>query len=275
MTSALDRPAEQSYFKVGFSYAGEFYGYTDWEEDLPGGYASTPTMEIKLPPNTGTLEDKPVEILLPLDDFTEALTSGVMFAPITVVIEEVIVSPDTAVSAVRLTHHIGRVMKATSGRRGSSTKVRLEGLLGKQRLDGVLGLPCDHQCPFRLYRAGCGVTKNFPYRANLTVTAIDGLKITVATDPAKSDRFFSLGTAELDDLVIGIRLWRSDDPLVFHMNRRPPQSWIGQIVDFYAGCDLTFETCRDKFSNEDRFGGIGYAIPAWNPNFEQPPSGSG
>jgi hypothetical protein len=39
-------------------------------------------------------------------------------------------------------------------------------------------------------------------------------------------------------------------------------------VTFVYGCDKTIESCRDQHSNEANFGGIGYALPAYNPHFE-------
>lgn len=279
MSLASDLAYEQSYFRISFTLDGTLYRYTTWTEDLPGGYESDPRIEIKLPANTGTLEDSYAEITLPSDDFTETLTGSEPLTDVQVEIDEVISDPTGPSSATLLRHFVGILAgEAVRNPGGQGGIVRLEARLGKSLLDIPLGIPCNHQCPFTLYGTGSGVSSVL-HRFVGTVTAIDGLTVTVNTDPLTAtfatppDRYFKSGFALLNGLYVRIRDWRSASPREFRMSRRMPAAWLGEAVEFFAGSDKTYETIRDNFGTPEFFGGIGYAIPPYNPNFEDSPGG--
>lgn len=269
MSRAIDQAPKESYFRVTFTYGNPQVQakYTDWGSDLAGGFISTPAMEIELPENVGTFEKQEMAIILPIDDFTGDLASTRLHAPVGVIVEEIIRDPISSASASNLIHHWGRVTRVVRNRAGRQNSVRIESLLAKQRLEIAQGLPCNHHCPFTLYGTGCGLTKG-SFQTSLIITAVNGTEVTVSADPSKPDYWFHRGTIEFEGIAASIREWRSSAPTKFYTTRPVPASWVGESVDIYAGCDKTYATCRDRFSNENQFGGIGYAIPAYSPNYE-------
>lgn len=86
-------------------------------------------------------------------------------------------------------------------------------------------------------------------------------------DPNATGTRFRRGYVELD----GIRVMVRDQPAlnVVQLNRVPPPEWVpGTKITITPGSDKTIENCRAEWDNEERFGGLGYAIPRYNPMLE-------
>lgn len=80
------------------------------------------------------------------------------------------------------------------------------------------------------------------------------------------------GFFEKDGLRIGISDWKFNDTAgvgtnIFILNRIPPADWNGAQLVLHPGCQRTPQACADR-NNSERFGGLGYGIPAYNPIME-------
>lgn len=287
MARALDDSKKESYTLVQFTINGTVYRYTNWATDIdPAGnnWISTPTLEVKWPKNTGTLQANGCIIRTLVDANATMqgmvdliLADGTPTPVVDVEIREVIKPVVIGDTATELVPFKGRVLRAVRNAGGRAKQVRFEVQNIKARLDIPLGLPCNHHCVWQFMGKGCsvqsGVSSRGPQKVTeqrvRTVSAINGKEVTVSSDPSLTGtKSFRFGYAERAGVRIGILDWDSGDPTKIILRQQPPASWSGQSVTFVPGCDKTIETCRSAWSNEANFGGIGYALPAYNPHFE-------
>src|SRR5688572_2489670 len=287
MALASGRPEKESYLLVTFRHGDPdvFERYTDWtQENL--GHVSTPSMEVEIPENTGTFDERECRILLPLDDFTSVASSGRPHSPIYVTVEETTAGLFAGDAGSTRTLFIGRVVRASKNWQGRADTAAFFALPAKSRLKRSMGLQCNHHCIWQLFGPGCrgGTFQASAFRRPGQIASVDGQEITIMPDasienPAtpgggSNDRFWERGYLERDGLRIDVARWvRSDDPKVFVLRNRPPDSWIlagaGSVI-FYPGCHKTIEDCRDTWDREERFQGLGYAMLPYNPNIESP-----
>ena len=274
MANALDRPEKESYLFVTIRHGSDddlqFEYYTDWGQDTLG-FVSTPGMEVDLPENTGVFDQRRAKILLPKDDFTSEVSNGLPFSPMFIRIEELTGGLQAGDSGSRRVIFNGRVVETVQNHQGRNGTVLFEALTPKARLDIRMGLPATHHCVWTLFGRGCGLNQA-SHQESGTIDAIDGKEITVTTADIinKTGKFWHRGRLELDGIRISIQDWSDADPTKFYLTRRVPDHWLteGGIL-FVPGCDKTIETCRARWSNEERFCGLGYAIPPHNPLFEK------
>lgn len=287
MTRAIDESAKQSYVQVQFTVAGTTYRFTNWGVTLdPGGenWLSTPSLKVVWPKNAGTLESGQCTIEVAEDDNATMsalvqllLGDGAPTAAVPIIIKEII-SPVTAGSdGSEIQPFRGKLLNATRNAGGRSGRVRFDVQSIKALLDVPLGLPCNHHCPFNLFGRGCSVQGGGSARGpQLTseaklvdVASISGKVVTLDADPGLTGtKSLQFGYALRNGIRVGIQGWDSGDPTRVVMRQEPPGEWEGQQVQWVPGCAKTIEACRSDWSNEDNFGGIGYALPAYNPHFE-------
>lgn len=274
MTRAYAQPEKESFCLVTFQHgnpaAPTFERYTDWTEDYLGGYVGTPAMKITMPENSGTFEERTLKIEMPLDSFTDTASNGLPHSPIYITIQEISRALSGGPEALSLFAFRGRVVKTVRNPDGRNTRVQFQAQPVKSRLEIPLGIPCNHHCPWTLFGRGCNLA---PQSFNATITAIDGKRITTASSAITTghpDKFWHRGYVELNGTRIDIQNWTLADPTHLYLTKQPPADWIGPTLRFVPGCDKTIETCRSRYNNEEHFGGVGYAIPAYNPILEDP-----
>lgn len=270
--------------KEGFVIVTFFHGanlatqekYTDWDQDFLGA-KSEPRMALSIPDNEGTFDKRQLRITLPLDIFTTRASSGVMHSPIFVIVEELTRGLFTGDQSSQKILYAGRITRTKKNFQGQNGKVAFFALPVKARLDIPMGLPCNHHCAWTLFKGGCGVIEaNFDVVAE--IISADGTEITVSdagmlASGAADARYWKRGYAEKDGLRIGIRDYDgSVDTSKLFMARPVPVDWVGGTNDirFVPGCDKTIEVCRSRFNAEEFFLGLGFALPAHQPNFEDP-----
>lgn len=273
MTQAYAQSEKESFCLVTFEYGDPnsptIARYTDWNEDYVGGYVGTPAMKITLPENSGTFEERPLKIEMPFDSFTDPASNGLPHSPIYVTVQEISRALSGGPEALSLIVFKGRVTKTIRNPDGRSQRMLFNALPVKSRVEVPLAIACNHHCPWTLFGRGCGLA---PQSFNATISAIQGKKITTASVSitGQADKFWHRGYVEYQGVRIGIQNWSSADPTNLYLVKRPPSSWVGPVLKFVPGCDKTIETCRTRFNNEQHFGGVGYAIPAYNPIIEDP-----
>ena len=275
MATEIDQPAHNARWLVEFSWgAASTLLVTDWEDDVThadlGTFVALPTLDIDLPPNTGALDEKPLALTVLRDTKTlfQNLSSGEGHAPVTVKVYEEYFEPGSGTTTVMF-HHWGRVSRVKRNFQGRAEIVRIEARSLKSRLDVPLGLPANPQCVWRLGDSNCQVV--VPTSAGtLTVSAAGNLVTITGLSAAPEDRYWERGFITLDGHSISIRRWRSAAATSFYTRNKVPASWVGQSVTVTPGCDKTITTCRSRWNQEEFFGGFGFAIPDYQPNYENP-----
>lgn len=134
-----------------------------------------------------------------------------------------------------------------------------QSLLSTLRRSG-LRLCWTRSCPHMLYDTECRVDPtDFDLAATVTAVGTDGT-ITISTDGGHPAGYFDGGYVEWQASAEGTLDQRSIESSVtstqlkiFGSNDRFS---VGLAVILYPGCDLTAQTCQDKFSNLANFGGL-------------------
>jgi hypothetical protein len=234
-----------------------------------GIYEAIPTLAVRFAPITGLLNEKAIEITVPVDNlassFFQTVANGQPHPPVDIIIYE---RAEVDGTAQFITLFKGRMSRSTANYQGRPGIVMLEATNWKARLQVAMGIIATHHCPWTLGGAGCNLDLT-PFVATATLVNISGKRVTLSGFPAKPDYYWNKGYLEFDDLRMMIRYWKQGND--FYLVRDPPSGWAGHSMKIVPGDDKTIETCRNKYDNEDRFGGSGYGIPNYNPQYEDKP----
>lgn len=267
--TALDLAVKEAITLVEFTYGlSSASRYTDYTDEIVFNgqtYLSQPAIEVKWPVNKGTFEEAPCKIALPNDAFALAIASGIAFSPAYVVVRELTRDFIGPASSKVLIPFRGRVTRTFKNFQGRDDKILFEALAIKSRLNFPVSIPCNHHCAWTLFGRGCGLAG---ISNTGTITAINGKEVTIAGLAPQAGKYYQRGYVQRDGLRIPIHNWDTADPTKFYLSRFPPSTWLAALVGVVPGCDKTIETCRSRWANEANFGGIGYAIPAYHPVFE-------
>lgn len=119
----------------------------------------------------------------------------------------------------------------------------------------------QRSCPHVLYGKGCLLDKaNFATAG--TITATDGLVLTIPAAALEVDGFYSSGI--LDDSGGKSRFITNHVGDQITLVRELAGLLVSPAVILHAGCDRTLSICDTKFSNSLNFGGMPF-IPIKNP----------
>lgn len=295
----MQDPAKTGYVAVWFEQPAfvDPLGFVNWTEavsltpstrlrylyaldDTPAAVACTslPAMKVKIPPNTGTLDEKELEIEVPYgsDDLFDSFVAGYAVPPTYIVVQEYsyavgpIDNGDESFDFGRW-----RLARAILNPDGSIGTIRMLFQSLKSRVNGIpLGIPATPQCAWTLGDKNCGYDLD-GNKVLVTVASVDGKTLTLA-DPGEAavvvgvtDKRWHRGTFSKDGLVIGIRDFEIGN-YTFQLVKEPPPSWAGQSIYIKPGCDKSAGTCNTRFSRLERFGGIGIAIPNYHPILDAP-----
>lgn len=280
MVKAEARAEKESFLLVQFFSGTNLLTqnrYTDLDQDFLG-HSTEPRMAVTIPSNEGTFTKRELRIVLPTDVFTSRVSSGVPHSPIFVIIEEVTQGLFTGDQNSQQILYRGRVVRTIRNFQGRKDKVAFFALPQKSRLDVAMGLPATHHCAWTLFHGGCGVLQS-SFDELVEIDSVDGQEATITTlaftTPGGTDaRFWKRGYLEFEGLRLAIRDYDGDtDTSKVFMARRVPDDWIlagASSILAVPGCDKTVETCRSRYNAEEFFMGLGFAIPAYQPNFQDP-----
>jgi hypothetical protein len=259
--------------------------YTDWQQDILQ-FASTPLMEVDLPPNGGEFGEREARIVLPLDAFTDPLSDGLPHSPTFVKIEEQTHGLEAGDEATVLTLFRGQVERGIRNYQGRTSLVALKALPLKSRLDVKIGLQCNHYDEARLFGPMSGLVQS-SFDQTGQIASINGKEVTISPNASienptapggTNDRFWERGWLEKDGLRISVHIWNKlDDPKVFALRQRPPANWVlagATSILFIPGTHATIEDARDVWDDEEHFLGLAYAMLNYNPIFENPEGAS-
>lgn len=281
--AALQEFAHQLQVAVEFEYgdpASPTYSrYVDWDSDLTIGgdsYTSEKRLEVQLGADRGDFNVPQATVVLPVEDaFTTQLAKGEPHSPVFVTILERGVTVGGG-STIVTTLFTGRLAETIRNYQNRSDLIALRCRDYRALLNKPLGLQCNAQCAWVFTGTGCELSAVGLSQTG-TMTSISRLTATITglTQPAffvggTTEGYWHRGYVERDGLRIGIRDWRSGNPTTFHLVKPAPSSWSGQSVTAFPGCDKTIKTCRERWDNEEHFGGFGIEMPAYKPLFENP-----
>ena len=265
---ALTRSEKTSSYLVTFTFGDpaspDTARYTDWTAPVSlfgNGYASVPTMEIELAPNTAGLSEQPTGITLPINSFAARISLGEPHSIVQVEIRELIQARTDGHAPIVFA---GKVQLARRNHQGIAGAVRLECVSVKQELKVPLGIPATHLCAWTFGDANCGINK-LTLSQTLQITAIAGATVTLDASIVTGTHWLR-GYAEFEGIRLGIRDYAGGSDVV--LTRPPPRDWIEKSVLLVPGCTKEIEVCRSPWANEDNFMGCGYAIPEYHPLIE-------
>jgi len=154
----------------------------------------------------------------------------------------------------------GRVLTVT--RRGSEAVADCQSIFASLRQTGVRR-HYQRQCTHTLYEPNSCRVNRSEFQVQATLSAIDGVSVSADAFDTKPDGWFTGGelkwgqAPELRSIVA-----HNGDTIT--IGAPIPDAEAGDTVSAFAGCDHLFTTCRDKFDNEENYGGF-LAIPRRNP----------
>lgn len=281
---AIEQNEKSSYQLVRFTWneagqvgpAGE-QNYTDWTspiiDDEGVTYEPRPTMELKIPKNTGDLGDEILTVDMTLEaGFLTDMSNGLPHATVTCTVSEISRPTNPAPQRSRSVTFQGTIVLATRNANGRKNNVRITAKSPKAMTGNIaVGQPCNIQCGNNLGDIRCQVDLSNGANAFFgTITVINGRTLTIinVNQLNPSPKYFHRGWIRYGGLRVMIRDWNDSDPTTFVLVRQPPAEWLGKSVFITAGCDKSVETCRERYDNEEHFNGPGFAMPGYLPIFE-------
>jgi hypothetical protein len=279
----LDLAKKKNAWLITLENNGATTRVTDWTADLTvdgNVYTASPDMELKLPPNTGSLEDRAGFVDLLIYDGTAAWIPEAFngnWAPTYLTVSQHVVpltdDPDVSgeVATVHTWVYRALLAKATKNPGGRSSVAKLVFVTEKARMGVMMGVPGNRSCSWILFGRGCGLDVVSDTGTLASIDGSDSKKVTItghstpaAVPGATPGNTWHRGYLERDGIRVGIREWDAAAPTIFFLHRRVPAAWVGQTVTLVAGCDKSRDTCNGRFANLANFGGAGYATPNHN-----------
>jgi hypothetical protein len=269
--------------QYGDSGSPTYLRYTRWDSSVTidsNSYTPARKIDVILPVDRGEATDTEATIVLEADSdaLTTALAAGSPHSPILATVYQLVDSVD-GMESTTLTLFKGRVVTTVANYRGERDVLALRVASFKHLLQTPMGFQCNPQCLWVFAGTGCPVdgsglgqtgTLTIVSRAQVTIS---GVSATPYDTGLSTDRYWHRGYVERDGLRINIREWKNAEATTFHLARVPPASWAGQTVTVFPGCDKSLATCQDRWDAEEGFGGLGFAMPAYKPQFENAPNG--
>jgi len=119
----------------------------------------------------------------------------------------------------------------------------------------------EHGCNSALYDADCRVDKE-SFKVETVIDALTGASVTVASLGAFPGAHFAGGFIEWEASAEGALDRRAIESFsggtTVNLLGTTDRLTVGQAVTLYLGCDLTPQTCRDRFDNIANFGGFDF-----------------
>lgn len=159
----------------------------------------------------------------------------------------------------------GRLVNTVPG--DAELGLRFESLFTSMRRPG-LRARFQKICRHPLYGRGCFLDPE-DFAVAATVDAITGVVLTVPEAALQADGYYSGGMVRAPNGSLTYVSQHVGDQLTLNrisygIGAGFEQDGPGMAVTLYPGCAHDYATCRDKFANDDNYGGFDY-IPSKNP----------
>lgn len=283
-----DSPNKKSYLVLALTQNGVTRYYTNWNGGWNDGGSNTatvvPSLTARMATRDGGVTDKEFELDFNLGEdstgWLDSLVSGEAHAAVRMVAQLGLVPFGPGQTETETLVSLGTyfLTRAVRNKDRQLNRCMLSFLDHRGRLHIPLGIACTPACAWTLGDKTCGVDVASAEETG-TVAAVEGKTLTLTTGTDSSvvtskptTTYWQRGFVTFESLSIGIRVWASTqvDPYSFALVHDIPSSWLGEVVTLTPGCDKTPGTCNTLWSNLDRFGGLGIAIPRYHPVVENP-----
>lgn len=245
-----------------FSVQARYARYSDHVTVNEVTYTSLPEMDVTFPTIDGGLEDAPFDVTLPVSELLgDRFSRGEPHSPVRATVYEV--SPDDLEGSLTERFY-GFLTSATRNPGGMSGMVKLSFSSPKALLDIPLGIPATTTCVWQFGDDNCGYPAK-GQRESATVIS-SGRFLELSGLSSTTDQYWRKGFVTCNGLSIMVRSQPSGN--ILEMVQSCPARWVGLVVVCTPGCNKSVSECKNKWNNAARFGGIGLAIPNYNPNFE-------
>ncbi len=183
---AIEQNEKITYQLVRFTWNDETESanYTDWTStiELEGiTYVPRPTMEVKIPRNTGDLSDDTLTVDLTVEaGFLTDMSSGLPHATVSVTVSEISRPTNPSPATNHYTTFQGTVVLGTRNVNGRKGNVRLTAKTPKALMGIAMGQPANIQCGNSLGDRRCLVDMSNGSNSFFgTLTVIDGRIVTI------------------------------------------------------------------------------------------------
>jgi uncharacterized phage protein (TIGR02218 family) len=153
--------------------------------------------------------------------------------------------------------YVGKVANVKRKEGRTTAEIRCIAISASYKKAG-LRLTWDRNCPHILYDFSCRANKVL-FKVTTTITAVDGVDITVAALGTWPEAQYRGGFVEWDSDGLGTMERRSIEASTgvktFALLGRADRLVVGQAITLYIGCDRTTAQCDGVFDNLDNYGG--------------------
>ena len=316
MSFPLIKAVKESRTLVKFEYGEDVTVYaTTWKSPVffeGNEYRPEPGIEIKMPTQSGGLNEDSLEVTLPIT--REAVHAELRSMAVGLYSPRAV--PKTRIEVFQLIDseegqrtvylYEGTLEKSRSNPSGDVGKVILyfqsELRYGLDRI--TLGRRCDPECDVRFGGPGCRHPRGdaiglfdsstlWPNHVPVDQNTVRSGWVDVTVDPNEPRRVevtlnnaahpggisareqtisympqdYWIGSFLIDKngsgLSIPVQSWQRTSNQ-FVLSQVPPASWDGSVLFLQVDCPKTLYACSARF-NTDRFNGLGYGIPDYNP----------
>lgn len=159
---------------------------------------------------------------------------------------------------------VSEILKNPSGQLGMS-QFSVASLKNDAR--GSVSFTADIQCDLEWGGPVCGIDLKSKVATGTMTAATRGVVTITGLPAAQHQLYWHRGFVERNGVRIFVQEWKSAQPTRFVLVQRPPSEWVGKTVRVAPGCDRLPTTCK-LWNNENRFLGLGIAMPPYNPILE-------
>lgn len=239
-------------------------------------FVADPALEIEFPNHTGGSADSACKIRISksIHPMAKAVSSGRAHADVAVSVYKFTVADADEPQTQSLNLHFkGTAVSARRNPNGARGLVELNFVSQKNYLNITTGMQGNAECSNTFGGYLCGINQA-ELGETVTVTSISRNLLSVTGLTPRALGYYRRGYVEREGVLIPIRTW--DGISTFELSQYLPEDWndfltLGTLqVTLYPGCDLLYRTCRDVWSNQEHFNGLGYSTPAYNPIIENP-----
>lgn len=275
--AVYDKPVKEAYWLVRLKWgdvdAPSYWRVTDANEDLVilnQLWIATSLLEVRAAAITGVFERQTWEFDFPVvtaqQDLIDALGTGRAHSDITVTAVEYAIEAGEAQVLTFLEGTITEVVRNPGGR---AEILRFRSQTLKVETQRAVGMQADENCIWTFGNLKtCG--KNIVnLREGGSLTAVDGLTVTITGLGGQRDRYWNRGFVEKDGVRIKIKEWIQGTS--FLLTRFVPLEWEANLpfnVDVVPGCDKTLKSCSLWGQVTERLA-PGEAIPEYNPTMAE------
>ena len=144
--------------------------------------------------------------------------------------------------------------------------ISIESRNDKYYADRMAGIACLEQCKCAYF--GDAICGKAVTSASVTVNAITGYTVGFSSAPVGVDGLYRSGYISFNGLDIKVLEWSSATGTQATLALPAPSEWLNQTMTIYAGCDRTYQTCKNIHNNTENGLFLGINMVDYNTYYE-------